>query len=194
MAPRLYGTVRSTIPYIAAVLGVLVLVWAVSFGTLPPADFTFSNGSESKTVDPASVTGQPEGRIVWALFDMWGGQHDPTLLANGNILVFDNYGFNSRSQVTEFDPVTHELAWTYKGNPRDSFFSLTCSTAQRLPNGNTLMTESEPGRAIEVTQAGDTVWEYYNPHRAGESGELIATLMEVERLSPDLTAFWASPK
>jgi oligopeptide transport system substrate-binding protein len=62
-------TVKSTFAYLAAAFCLLALVWAVSFGTLPPADFTFSNGSEIKTVDPAIVTGQPEGRIVWALFE-----------------------------------------------------------------------------------------------------------------------------
>jgi len=45
------------------------MIWAVSFSTLEPADFSFSNESEIKTVDPALVTGQPEGRIVWALFE-----------------------------------------------------------------------------------------------------------------------------
>lgn len=44
------------------------MVYVVSLGTLPPADFTFCNG-EIKSVDPAQVTGQPEGRIVWALFE-----------------------------------------------------------------------------------------------------------------------------
>jgi len=61
--------VRSAFAYLGAVICLAALVWAVSFGTLPPADFTFSNGSEIKTVDPAIVTGQPEGRIVRALFE-----------------------------------------------------------------------------------------------------------------------------
>ena len=77
--PALGSTVRSIFPYLAAALGVLALVWAVSFGTLPPADFTFSNGSEIKTVDPATVTGQPEGRIVWALFEGLTAWHPETL-------------------------------------------------------------------------------------------------------------------
>ncbi len=52
-------------------LGVLLcaLVWAVSFGTLPPADFTFNNGDEVKTVDPPKATGVPEGRIIRAMFE-----------------------------------------------------------------------------------------------------------------------------
>lgn len=43
--------------------------WSVSFGTLPPADLSFGNGTEIKTVDPALVSGAPEGRVVTALFE-----------------------------------------------------------------------------------------------------------------------------
>jgi len=32
--------------------------------------------------------------------------------------------------------------------------------AQRLPNGNTLITESSFGRFFEVTKEGEIVWEY----------------------------------
>ncbi|MFW5692591.1 MAG: peptide ABC transporter substrate-binding protein [Thermoguttaceae bacterium] len=56
-----------------------LMVWAVSFGTLPPADFTFCNGDEVKTVDPAISTGQPEGRIIWALFEGLCRWHPETL-------------------------------------------------------------------------------------------------------------------
>lgn len=48
---------------------VAAIVWAVSFGTLAPADFTFSNMTEIKSVDPAIVSGQPEGRIIRALYE-----------------------------------------------------------------------------------------------------------------------------
>ena len=60
---------RRFAPYILIALAVAALVWAVSFGTLPPADLTFCNGDEIKTVDPAIVTGQPEGRIIRCIFE-----------------------------------------------------------------------------------------------------------------------------
>jgi hypothetical protein len=37
---------------------------------------------------------------------------------------------------------------------------------QRLPNGNTLITEGAFGRIFEVTAAGETVWEYVVPYFA----------------------------
>lgn len=70
---------RSLFPYLAAALGVGAMAYAVSFGTLPPADFTFVNGTEIKSVDPARITGQPEGRIVFALFEGLVNWHPKTL-------------------------------------------------------------------------------------------------------------------
>ena len=67
---------------------------------------------------------------------------------------------------------------------------MTCGTTQRLDNGNTLITESDFGRAFEVTSDGDIVWEFFNTFRAGEDQEFIATLMEVLRLPPDFPMDW----
>lgn len=60
---------RTIIAYLLMIACLSALIWAFSFGRLEPADFTFSNGTEIKTVDPALVTGQPEGRVVRALFE-----------------------------------------------------------------------------------------------------------------------------
>jgi hypothetical protein len=38
--------------------------------------------------------------------------------------------------------------------------------------------------------AGAVVWEFFNPHRAGEADEYIATLFEVLRLPDDIAAEW----
>jgi len=43
------------------------------------------------------------------------------------------------------------------------FFSTNISSAQRLPNGNTLITEGAPGRLLEVTADRKVVWEYIYP-------------------------------
>ncbi|MGL4513343.1 MAG: peptide ABC transporter substrate-binding protein [Lacipirellulaceae bacterium] len=45
------------------------VVWIVSAGRLPPADFTFNNDTEIESLDPAVVTGQPEGRIIESLYE-----------------------------------------------------------------------------------------------------------------------------
>jgi hypothetical protein len=41
-----------------------------------------------------------------------------------------------------------------------------------------------------VTEAGETVWEFYNPHRAGEQLEYIASIYDLQRLPADLGREW----
>lgn len=128
--------------------------------------------------------------IIWALGSgMWTRQHQPTLLENGNILIFNNIYTDTSSRVMEFDPFTQEIVWDYKGNSKNKFFSKTCGSNQRLPNGNTLITETDYGRAFEVTKNSEIVWEFVNPFRAGEKNELIATLLEMIRISSDYCLF-----
>ena len=57
---------------------------------------------------------------------------------------------------------------------------------QRLPNGNTLIAESDRGRAFEVTAEGEIVWQWLNPAR-DEEGRL-ATLVRMKRLPVELVA------
>ena len=134
-------------------------------------------------------------QIVWALQGPWLGQHDPDILPNGNILLFDNhghYGAGGRSRVIEFDPETMELVWSYTGSEDHPFESGIRSGQQRLPNGNTLITESDGGRLLEVTREGDIVWEYLNPARRSDDGsesrdtdgDLIAVISAGQRIDP----------
>lgn len=60
---------RKIFPILAVCLLGGALVWAMSFGTLPKADFTFDNGTEIESVDPSLVTGQPEHRVINGLFE-----------------------------------------------------------------------------------------------------------------------------
>jgi len=128
--------------------------------------------------------------IVWTMAGMWLQQHCPSVLEDGSILLFDNQGDYGRSRILEFDPVTQEVGWMYKGNSENEFASELFGSAQRLPNGNTLIAESHYGRAFEVTRGGDIVWEYYNPARAGDDDELIGNLFRIDRLPQDFPTDW----
>lgn len=112
------------------------------------------------------------------------------LPGEGNILVFDNggsagfgapnpnspTGYNNLvrdySRVLEFDPTTLEIVWQYTPAeagfrmPFDAarFYSFFLSSAQRLPNGNTLITEGAAGRIIEITPEHELVWEHISPY------------------------------
>ena len=143
--------------------------------------------------DTIAVLDLDEEKAVWARRDGWKAQHQPTFLPDGSMLVFDNQGDpsgNGTTRVIELDPATGEVAWTYAGLENDPLETRSCGSNQRLPNGNTLITESDNGRALEVTPEGETVWEYVNPHRAGENGRLVATLFEVVRLPEDYCKTW----
>lgn len=136
-----------------------------------------------------------EEKLVWLTRGPWIGQHDPDILANGNILLFDNYGNyrfdNGVSRVIEFDPRTMEIVWQYAGDDADPLDSLIRADQQRLANGNTLITESNGGRIVEVTRNGDIVWEYLNPerHRGDPDGPRIAIVAWANRLQPDFFDF-----
>jgi Arylsulfotransferase (ASST) len=113
--------------------------------------------------------------IVWKLgAPPLSGQHAPTPLPNGNILIFDNgphrldesFPF---SRVIEVNPRTNDIVWKYQEGVPSNFFSPPISNAQRLPNGNTLINDGWFGRFFEVTSTGDVVWEYVNPYFGPES-------------------------
>ncbi len=119
--------------------------------------------------DTIVIVDRASGNIDWR----WGpgqiaGQHDPTWLEGGNVLVFDNGAHRTHttidySRVIEVDPATGEIVWEYKENPVYDFSSFICSGAQRLANGNTLICECTKGRLFEVTRDGDVVWEFVSP-------------------------------
>ena len=58
--------------------------------------------------------------------------------------------------------------WTYIANPPQSMYSTGLGAIQILPNGNRLINEGRRGRAFEITNAGETVWEYVNPMKNGQ--------------------------
>jgi oligopeptide transport system substrate-binding protein len=60
---------RFALSLVMLATAIAAVVWMVSAGQLPPADFTFNNDTEIESLDPAVVTGQPEGRIIDALYE-----------------------------------------------------------------------------------------------------------------------------
>ena len=71
------------------------------------------------------------------------------------ILLFDNG--QSASQIIELDPLTSTVVWRYA--PLEGFYSEMRGSVQRLPNGNTLVTESDPGVVFEVTLPFEMGWQ-----------------------------------
>ena len=45
-----------------------------------------------RNLDTVAIVDLEAGKVVWALSGLWRGQHEPSLLASGRMLVFDNAG------------------------------------------------------------------------------------------------------
>jgi outer membrane protein assembly factor BamB len=96
-------------------------------------------------------------------------QHAPLELPDGRILIFDNGNVRPgvtvpHSRVVEIEPQTGAIGWEYRDPVIQSFFAPFMGCAQRLDNGNTLITESASGRLFEVTPQGEVVWEFVVPY------------------------------
>ena len=148
-----------------------------------------------RNLDRIGVVDLAAKRFRWTRTGPFRAQHDPTLLADGRLLLFDNQGLarqgvEERSRAIELDLATGEVVWSWSGSDDDPLWSRTCGTAQRLANGNTLVVESDGGRAFEVTRAGEVVWRWNSPYRAGERGRFVATLFDLVRLPPDVPLDW----
>jgi oligopeptide transport system substrate-binding protein len=106
----------------AAAAALLALTFRAS---LPGrADFSFANGTEPKTLDPGRATGEPEGRIVDALFEGLTSRDPATLApapgvaeswqvsADGRTLVFR---LREDARWSDGSPVTaHDFAFSWR--------------------------------------------------------------------------------
>lgn len=116
------------------------------------------------------------GAIIWmSPSGLLSLQHDASLTQRGTFLVFDN-GLHRvqqkaylASRVVEIDPLNDTIAWTFDGGAsgleKIQFASSIMSGAQRLSNGNTLITASTINTILEVSSSGRIVWKYTNDFR-----------------------------
>ncbi|MEL6405330.1 MAG: aryl-sulfate sulfotransferase [Chloroflexota bacterium] len=133
----------------------------------------------------------------------------------GNMLTYSNRNLDETLEEGEFSRVIEimpplledgtyelsedgvygpfELTWFYEGNPRTELYSRITSGAQRLLNGNTLITEGFQGRLLEVTSEGEIVWEYIIPYSGAEiipqGGNARALTFRARRFELDFPAF-----
>ena len=164
-------------------------VWTLANGIseMPDGNILLSFRHISTVV----MVNRQTGAIYWKLgAPPLSGQHAPYMLANGNVLLFDNgphrldatFPF---SRVLEIDPATKQIVWKYQEAIPSNFFSPRISNARRLPNGNTLIVEGWFGRLFEVTPEGDVVWEYVNPYFGGPPKAQSNGVFRIYRYTPE---------
>ena len=123
----------------------------------------------------------PSGDVIWNLgHDMPSGdvhlgtdigfsfQHGLQKLENGNILTLDNGNLSpefrgtsqpiTRAIEIQIDGLEASTIWSHELAP--DLFGFASGNAQKLPNGNVLITTvGGGGRSVEVNASGDIVWE-----------------------------------
>ena len=119
--------------------------------------------------------------LFWAHHTQW---IKPGLPGEGNILIFNNgiefEGFERHySSMDEIAPPAFnggvyqresdgtfgpaQPMWTYTARNPTDFYAHIVSGVQRLPNGNTLITDGIKGTLFQVTTDGKTAWKYISP-------------------------------
>jgi len=119
-------------------------------------------------------------QIVYVDTDYFIGPHATYMIQSdypggNNFLTFDcgyagEWYLRSRdhSKVWETYPIYNyrpfQYADVFGGLRLGSFYSFIEGGAQRMYNGNTLVSEAQFGRIFEITDTFETIWEYVSPY------------------------------
>jgi hypothetical protein len=160
-------------------------IWVIDHSTTTAEAAGHTGGRYGKGGDLLYRWGNPQTYKAGTPEDQkYFGQHGASWVekgcpGEGNILVFNNgLGGRQYSTVDEIVPPVDdngnyfytpgeaygpkEQIWIYTAdNPMD-LFSMTLSSVQRLPNGNTLICSGNQGLFLEVTPEKKVVWQYRN--------------------------------
>jgi hypothetical protein len=151
--------------------------------------------------------GTLEDRILYKQHDAeWV---DKGLPGEGNVLIFSN-GENAVKENSEVLEVKlplnpsggystednkfndSEIVWSYGSKENERFYSHFISGAQRLQNGNTLITSGAEGVLFEVTEENQIVWKYNNPFNnfSPELEKDVKYIFRADKYSKDYEGFW----
>jgi hypothetical protein len=152
-----------------------------------------------------AVISRESKAVIWSMVGPYLRQHDPDILDDGTLLVFDNrmemkqhtpvrwleqpqaWGY---SRILRLDPATQQVLWSFEGSDAFPFYSSIQGKQQLLGNGNVLVSDPEGGRAFEVSPAhgNRVVWEYVNMLDNSEAG-LLGRITEATRFDYDGSPF-----
>jgi hypothetical protein len=116
-----------------------------------------------------------DGTLVWEAPN--GNGHDVQVLPNKNILI------NNGNTVEEITP-DKQVVWKV-GRPT----VMNAESAQRLPNGNTVIADNGPMKVLEIDKDMKVVWEFQVPN---ENKRKTTTMRQVRRLDNGNTLISAS--
>jgi hypothetical protein len=162
-------------------------IWVIDHSTTTEEAAGHTGGRSGKGGDLLYRYGNPEIYRAGNISDrQLFGQHDAQWIVGGcpgegHILIFNNGQGRPDGQYSSVDELIPPVdengsyylepgsaygpqkpVWSYiADNPFDFFAGYLCS-AQRLPNGNTLICDGDHGVFFEVTSEKKTVWMYHN--------------------------------
>jgi len=120
-------------------------------------------------------------------------QHDPDFEADGHIVIFDNQDDTTRdgskygrSRLLRVDPVTNRYGIVYPVSDDQPLYTAEGGKHQLLDNGNRLITEANPGRVLEVTPDGETVWSWIIEQ---DDDGMVPEVLEGTRYPADYVSF-----
>ncbi len=145
-------------------------------------------------------------RVKWHKTGPWIRQHDPEFHGDGSITVFNNNtyltsmgpqnrqlpGTAAHSTITRYSFVTGKTDTVYGGTEDSHFLSIVRGKHDPTPGGGFLITEFEAGRAFEVDENGELIWEYINRY----DDERVAEITEARRYDRDYFTVtdWTCPE
>lgn len=160
-----------------------------------PAAYNRGTVADQKLFGPHDISWVPSG---------YPGEGNFMIFNNGDITGIssveefsapaDSAGFYSNPGLLAYGPTVSE--WSHSEPNNALFNSLRLSSAQRLPNGNTLICSGFTGYFSEVDSAGNLVWAYRNP--VSGTGLLtqgntinpgVNSIFSIKRYGPDYPAF-----
>ncbi|MFC4544122.1 aryl-sulfate sulfotransferase [Halosolutus amylolyticus] len=121
---------------------------------------------DPETDDVVDVIGTPGDHDVMAR------QHNPHRIEAAETIVVADSG---NDRIVELDTASEERVWQYTGPPGDRL--QWPRDADRLPNGNTLITDTRNNRVLEVNPDGEIVWQFHDPR-----GEVMPQPYEADRV------------
>jgi hypothetical protein len=142
-----------------------------SFDVTPDGNYIASLRQMSQVLKIDAQT----GNVLWTLgehgdftfindpLDGFSGQHYAHEVALDDVLLFDDGNEHQppQTRVVEYrldrTAMTATLVWSYQPTPM--FFAFAMGSAQRLPNGNTLIAYGTMSRIDEVDPTGHIVWQ-----------------------------------
>lgn len=127
-----------------------------------------------RNTDTIAMLDYESGTMIWQVSGLVRRQHDPTLLKNGNILVFDN-GFDYQpvpySKIVEIDPRTNKIVKSFQAAKRDiglraNFYSPYAGFALVTEKDEVIAVNSKDGSFFALSKELEKVlWSNRNPYR-----------------------------